>query len=270
MIDLPQEVRALNAAAELVEAMVNHLICCFSTNIDGLVAVVKPRNVIEEKYFFVLLLEMSARVNRELIPGAEHGDSLLTIIRQISDTPKLSDNVANARRLRSRSDEFLDWLGHEFARELYSAGLGRNVPVKIAREDALYLVGNRCKHSLVRSNRVMQKLAKKYRESGVEAAEGEEALLLNDIDDWFLDDFCLYHFTRICELCSNLYHAIIEYVRPEYESRVRRESGIAYSYEVPPELTRPDHIAEFYELLNRVRNPWVPVIHTERMLTLRY
>ena len=116
----------------------------------------------------------------------------------------------------------------------------------------------------------MQKLVQKYRESGVETTKGEEALVLEDIDHWFFDDFCGYHFTKICELCSNLYHAIIEYVRPEYQAWEKRESGLVHSYDLPSTLTRSDYISEFYELLNKVRIPWVPVIQTEQMLTFRY
>ena len=69
MIDLQHEVRALNAAAELVESGVNHLICCFGRRADGVITDVMPKDLIEKKYFFVLLLEMVAGVNRELSPA---------------------------------------------------------------------------------------------------------------------------------------------------------------------------------------------------------
>lgn len=85
----------------------------------------------------------------------------------------------------------------------------------------------------------MRRLSKKYRESGIEVTEGEETLVLNDIDSWFIDDFCLYHFTKICELCSNLYHAIVEYLRPEYEVRLRCRDTIGYSYDIPAALIVP-------------------------------
>lgn len=270
MIDLPQEVRVLNAAAELVESGVNHLICCFYESDDGLITEVKPKDVIEKKYFFVLLLEMVAGVNKELIPGKDEGDNLLTIIRRITENPQLSNDAVNVGRLAARCQEFLAWLAHEFPYDLYSANLGKNIRVMISRKDVLYLVGNRSKHSLIRSNAIMQKLVQKYRDSGVETTKGEEALVLEDIDHWFFDDFCGYHFTKICELCSNLYHAIIEYVRPEYQARSNPESGFVRSCDIPSTLIRSDHISEFYELLGKVRNPWVPVIQTEQMLTLRY
>lgn len=271
MIDLPQEVRVLNTTAELVESMVNHLICCFNESGRGPVTEVRPKDVIQEKYFFVLLLEMFTPVSAELVPKRGHGECLLTIIRQISDRAQLcSVNAASVKRLGRCSQEFLDWLSHEFTRTLYSQDLGKTVHLTISRRDALYLVGTRCKHTLVRSDRIIRKLVQKYRNSGVAIAEDEEALVLDDIDTWFLEDFGNYHFTKLCELCSNLYHAIIEYVRPEYETRSRIEGGIARLRDVPAALTRSDHISEFYELFNRVRNPWVPFIRTGRHLTLRY
>lgn len=261
----------LNVAAELVENMVNHLICCFHESFGGVVTEVKPKGVIEERYFFVLLLELFAPVSGALVPGKEQGDRLLTVIHRISENPQLyTSNAANVGRLGRRSREFLDWLTHKFAPDLYSTNLGKTIPVTFSRGDALYLVGNRCKHSLVRSDRVIQRLVQKYREGGARLEEGEEALVLHDIDTLLLDDFGTYHFTKICELCSNLYHAIIEYVRPEYEIRVRQNDDLRWSYDIPTALRRSDYISEFYELFNRVRNPWVPFIQTDPILTLRY
>lgn len=148
MIDLPQEIRILNVAAELIESMVNHLLCAFNKNDGGLVTEVKPKNLIGQKYFFVLLLEIFCEINKDLIPGKKGKEGVLEIIRRISEGPNLSNNTANVLRLKSRSQEFLDWLDHEFTYKLDSANLGKNVCVKISRKDVLYLVGNRCKHSL--------------------------------------------------------------------------------------------------------------------------
>lgn len=270
MIDLSQEIRVLNTTAELIESSVNHMVCTFFKNEVDIVTEVKPKNLIEKKYFFILFLEIISPVNSEMIPGKEQGDSLLTIVRRICENPILSSDADNTERLAIRSQEFIDWLAHEISYKLYSANLGRDINVKISRNDILYLVGNRCKHTLVRSNRIMSKLAKKYQESGVDTEHDEKALILEDIDNWFFDDFCDYHFTKLCELCSNLYHSIIEYVRPEFNKRLVQKDGIMYSYKMPSSLTCSDQKSEFYELFNRVRNVWVPVIQTLDVLIKRY
>ena len=193
-----------------------------------------------------------------------------SLIRRVTESPQLSNVPENVERLAKRSQQFLDWLSHEFSYNLYSANVAKEVCIRLSRQDVLYLVGNRCKHSLTRSNAITQKLVQTYKTSGIEIAEDEETLLLDDIDTWFFDDFCGYHFTKICELCSNLYHAIIEYVRPEYISCARRDGGMIRSYDVPSALTRSDHISEFYELMNRVGNPWIPIIQTPTCFALRY
>jgi hypothetical protein len=269
MIDLSQEIRVLNTTAELIESSVNHMVCTFLKNEADIVTEVKPKNLIEKKYFYILFLEIISPVNREMIPGKEQGDTLLTIVRRICENPILS-NEADTKRLAVRSQEFIDWLALEISYKLYSANLGKDVNVMISRNDILYLVGNRCKHTLVRSNRIMSKLAQKYHESGVDTENGAKALILEDIDNWFFDDFCGYHFTKLCELCSNLYHSIIEYVRPEFDKRLVQKDEIMYSYKMPPSLTCFDQKSEFYELFNRVRNVWVPVIQTLDILTKRY
>lgn len=263
MLDLQHEVRALNAAAELIESTVNHLICCFGKSADGLVTDVMPKGLIEKRYFFVLLLEMLAGVNKELIPCKNDGDNLLTIILRITENPQLSKDAENVSRLATRSQEFLGWLAQEFICDLYSKNLSKNIHVMISQKDVLYLVGNYCKHSLIRSNVIMQKLVQKYRDSGIEMTKGEETLVLEDIEHWFLDGFCGRHFTKICELCSNLYHAIIEYVRPEYQAQTNRGSGVVRPYDIPSTLTRSDYISEFCDLLSRVKDPWVPFIQSE-------
>jgi hypothetical protein len=270
LLDLPQEIRILNATTDLVASSVNHLLCCFYKDDHDIVVEVKPKDLIEKKYFYILLLEMIAGVNQQLVPAKYDGDNLLTLIQRIAGSPNLSSAPDNVERLSNRSRQFLDWLSYEFSYNLYSANIGKEICVRLSRKDALYLVGNRCKHSLTRSNAITQKLVRTYRASGVSVADDEEMLLLQDIDNWLFDDFCGYHFTRICEFCSNLYHAIIEYVRPEFISRATRKNGAIQSYDVPRALTGSDQVCDFHELLNRVAKPWIPVIQTPSYLTLRY
>ena len=270
MNKLSQEVRVLNCVAELIENSVNHLVCCFSEDRGGFVNWVSPKGIIEQNYFFILLLEIFSPVNPNMIPGKEKNDNLLTLIQKISKEPCLHTNQNNSSRMGRRASEFLDWLNQEFDIPIYSAEIGKNINLNISRKDALYLVGNRCKHTLVRSDAISEKLARKYRDSGITVSVEEETLLLQDIDDWFFDDFCIYHFTKICELYSNLYYSIIVYVRPVYESSSIFKDGVQTVFKIPSELTRPDYSAEFRSLINKVRNTWIPLIQTSETLIPHY
>jgi len=270
MNDAWQEIRVLNCVAELIESSVNYVVCSFGGDRDGIVTGVLPKGTIEKNSFFILLLELFSSVNSEMLPRKDKGDNLLTLLRKISEQPHFNTIQNDADRLNRRVSEFLAWLDHEFDYSIYSQELGKNVNVTISRREALYLVGNRCKHTLLRSNRVLSKLVKKYREAGIDVLADEEALVLADIDNWFLDDFCGYHFTKLCELCSNLYYSIIEYVRPIYVKASKLEDGVPAGYDVPSELSRSDLRSEFYSLMNRVRNPWIPLIKTPEVMMLRY
>ena len=248
----------------------NHLICCFNNRDDGVCTSVLPRDIIQKIFFFVLLLEMISPVNKEMLSCKENGDTLPKVLLRITKNPQLITYNENAEMLANRCQEFINWGSHEFTYDLYSANIQKEISVVISRRDVLYLVGNRCKHSLVRSNVIINKLVKKYRDSGGDISEDEEVLIIEDIDNWFFEDFCGYHFTKICELLSNLYHAIIEYVRPQYEDSMRTRDGGRYYYEIPSIIIQADHRSEFYELLNRIRNPRIPIIQTDQSLIGRY
>jgi hypothetical protein len=249
---------------------VNYVVCSFGEDRGGIVTGVLPKGTIEKNYFFILLLELFSPVNAEMLPGKDKGDNLLTLLRRVSQKPCLNTVQNDTDRLNRRVSEFLSWLDHEFDYSIYSQEIGKNVTVTISRREALYLVGNRCKHTLVRSNAVLNKLVKKYRAAGISVLADEEALVLADIDNWFFDDFCGYHFTKLCELCSNLYHSIIEYVRPVYVKALRLNEGVPAGYDVPSQLSRSDLKSEYYCLMNKVSNPWIPFIETPEVLTLRY
>ena len=267
---MSQEIRVLNCVAELIESSVNYVVCGFGEESGGFVSGVLPKGMIEKNYFFILFLELFSSVNAEMVPGKDKHDNLLTLLRKVSEKPCLNNVQGDADRLDRRVSEFLSWLDHEFDYRIYSQDIGKHVTVTISRREALYLVGNRCKHTLVRSNTVLAKLVRKYREAGVDLLPDEEALVLADIDNWFLEHFCGYHFTKLCELESNLYHSIIEYVRPAYVKALKLKNGMLAGYEIPSELERSDLKSEYYSLMNKVGNPWVPVIKTPEVLTRRY
>jgi hypothetical protein len=265
MNHMPQEIRVLNCAAELVESSVNHVVCNFGEKDHGVVSAVLPKGMIEKKYFFILLLELFSPVNKEMAPRKDRDDNLLTLLKKVSDKPCLNIIQSDVHRLKCRVSEFLKWLDHEFDYRVYSQEIGKHVTIKISRRDVLYLVGNRCKHTLVRSNNILEKLVRKYRETGVELHTDEEILVLADIDNWLFEDFCGYHFATLCELESNLYHSVLEYVRP-FWAQARLKDGVPGGYEVPSELDGADIRSEYYSLLNKVSNPWMPHIEAPSIL----
>ncbi len=213
---------------------------------------------------------MIAGVNKEMLSGKEGGDSLLDILNKVSNNPKLSSKTKTASNLSNSTAAFQNWLNKEFQYEIYSANLGKEITIKLLRKDALYLIGNHCKHTLTRSNGILKKLLQIYRGSGVKIDIAEEVLLLDDIDVWLFDDFGGYHFTKLCELSANVHHAISDYVGPEVQIRFRKNTEIGYSFEIPESLKHEDEIFEFYQLFNRFRAPWMPKFATSHFLVQKY
>lgn len=261
-MNIQQEIRVLNTTVELITNYVNYATCCFPEDRTKLVQTVLPQDSTAKKYFFILLLEVIAGVNKEIIPSKEDGDSLLRLLHKISISPILGDGQATASALQRAVEEFEDWLNYEFEYDIWSANIQKELKIKLTRKDAIYLIGNRCKHSLTRSNAILKKITKIYNESGASLDPGTEVLILEDIDTWLFDDFGGYHFTKLCELSVKVYYGIVQYIRPIYNRSLVREDDIRYSYIIPEEITEQESKFEFYELLNQTRSPFLPPIET--------
>jgi hypothetical protein len=269
-MDIQQEIRILNSSVDLITNYVNYTICCFPEDRTEIVSTVLPKDDTAKKYFYILLLEVIAGVNKEIVPVKNDGDNLLALLKRISISPGLDTNSTRTEPLRKSVENFESWLAHEFECEIYSASISKSLTINIIRKDALYLIGNRCKHSLLRSNSILKKLLRIYKNSGINIDPGSEALILEDIDNWLFDDFGGYHFTKLCELSSLVYDGIVQYVHPVYDKCLVKEEDTRYSYRIPVEVTEEESKFEYYELLNRVRSPFLPVIETGEYLEGRY
>jgi len=269
-MDIQQEIRILNSSIDLITNYVNFSICCFPEDRTELVNTVLPKDDTAKKYFYILLLEVIAGVNKEIVPSKNDGDNLLTLLKRISTTPKLDNESARIEPLTRAVENFESWLAHEFEYEIYSASISKELVIDLTRKDALYLIGNRCKHSLLRSNAILNKLLRIYRNSGADIDPGTETLILEDIDNWLFDDFGGYHFTKLCELSSLVYYGIVQYVRPVYDKYLVKEGDVRYSYKIPEGVVEEESKFEYYELLNRVRSPFLPAIETWGHLEGRY
>jgi len=269
-MDIQQEIRILNTSVELITNYVNYEICCFPQDKTALVTTVLPQNQTAKKYFYILFLEVIAAVNKEVVSEKNDGDNLLRLLKRIAKSPQLDEKSKEIESLLKSVDEFENWLEHEFEYEIYSANIGKELKISLSRKDALYLIGNRCKHSLFRSNVILKKLLKIYRNSGVVIDSGTEILILEDIDIWLFDDFGDYHFTKLCELSTNIYYGIVQYVRPVYNRCLVTEGGRKYSYKMPESLVDEESKFEYYDLLNKIRSPFLPAIKTCKHLETQY
>lgn len=269
-MDIQQETRVLNSSVQLITSYVNYAVCCFPENRTELVTSVLPKDDTAKKYFFILLLEVIAGVHKEMVPGKNDGDSLLRLLHRISESPQLDPDSGNTEALERSVEEFEAWLNHEFEYEIYSENIGKELRIKLTRKDAIYLIGNKCKHSLLRSNSILKKLISIYKKSGVELDPGTETLIFADIDNWLFDDFGGYHFTKLCELSVKVYYGIVQYIRPIYVKALVKKDEIMYSYTIPEGFTEAESKFEYYELLNRIRSPFLPAIKTWEHLEGRY
>lgn len=198
------------------------------------------------------------------------GDSLLKLLHKISISPQLEIDSRHIAALQKAVENFQNWLDYGFEYEIYSANIGKEIKITLTRKDAIYLIGNKCKHSLPRSNAILNKIVNIYRNSGVELDPGAEILILDDIDTWLYDDFGGFHFTKLCELSTKVYYGIIQYISPVYNRCLVKTDDVSYSYTMPEELVDLYSKYEYYELLNRLRNPFLPAIETSTSVEGRY
>lgn len=269
-MNIQDEIRVLNSSVELITSYVNYAICCFPEDRTEIVTSVLPKDNTAMKYFFILLIEVIAGVNKEIIPGKNNGDSLLKLLHRISISPQLDCDSESTEALKQAVEEFESWLSHEFEYKIYSDNIGKEIKIRLSRNDAIYLIGNRCKHSLLRSNAILKKIVKIYKNSGVELDPGTEVLILEDIDKWLFDDFGSYHFTKLCELSTKVYYGIVQYTRPIYDRCLVKMGDNRYSCKMPEELTEEESKFEYYELMNRISSPFLPKIETWEHLKRRY
>jgi len=185
--------------------------------------------------------------------------SLLMLLKDVSRDPQLKSDRPNTDRLRKSTDAFIQWLQFEFehgAWDMDSVDIEK--PIKMSRHDALYLIGNRCKHILPRSDAILRKLREIYRENEIDGKHETDDMLLQQIDVWLMGDFDAYHFTKVCELSADVYYGIVEYVE-SLPREIRKYSGGFYSYQCPSYLGYDDETKMVYfDLLSRVANPVIP------------
>jgi hypothetical protein len=267
---ITQEVRVLNTSIKLITEYVNYSLCSFPEDRNKIVKTVLPQDNTAKKLFFILLLEMTSSVNIQLIPEKANGDNLLDLLQKITESPILNQELSNVKLLKESVNEFKSWIDSEFEIDIYSANISKEFKIKLLRKDAIYLIGNRCKHAITRSNVIIEKLKRIYNKSGFNLEVGTELLILEDIDNALFDDFAGYHFTKICELSANIYFGIVDYVFPIYKQSVIKIDNIRYSYSIPSDLNQEESKYEFYELLNQVRSPFLPVINTCKSLQNKY
>ena len=261
-MNIQEEIRVLNTAIHLIENYVNYSICSFQDNRDEIVTSVLPTDQPAKKYFFILLLELFSGVHTEMISSKIHCESLLDLLLKISIAPKLDEKSTTTKTLKDSVELFKSWIGYEFQYEIYSANINQTVNISLTRKDAIYLIGNRYKHNLLRSNSVLKKLVSIYKNSGLNIETQTEILLLDAINNWLFDDFAGYHFTKLCELSANIYYGIVEYVQPIYVKQYEKIDEVRYLYKLPPNLIEQDSKFEYYDLLNKVRLPFIPKIKT--------
>lgn len=267
---LEDEVRVLNVSVDLIASYVNYATCCLPEDRTTTATSILPSSSSAKRYFYILLLEMISSVHDGAISAKNPGDTLLSLIVRISEDPKLDPESMHISALGRAAKQFQNWLDYEFEEPVYSANIDREFRLRMRRGEALYLIGNRCKHTLIRSNTLIKRLLGAYGNSGVEISPDDGVLVLEDIDYWLYEDFGGYHFTKLCELSASVYHEIVNYVEPVQKRALVRKDHNRYSYALPSEVDGIAAQFEFYELLNRASRPFLPKIATSHHLEGRY
>ncbi|MDD9802720.1 MAG: hypothetical protein OXU78_04520 [Deltaproteobacteria bacterium] len=250
-----REICILKSAIDLIEGYVNRSVC-FIPSIDPITQI-RPNGTIEMKYFYILVLELISYIKSKELHIKKK--SLLMLLKDVSRDPQLKSDRPNTDRLRKSTDAFIQWLQFEFehgAWEMDSVDIEK--PIKMSRHDALYLIGNRCKHILPRSDAILRKLREIYRENEIDGKHETDDMLLQQIDVWLMGDFDAYHFTKVCELSADVYYGIVEYVESLPRETALHITGLPI-YRCPDGLDYGDETKDEYSsLLHSVGRKFIP------------
>jgi len=251
-----REICILKSAIDLIKGYVNRSVC-FIPDIDPITQIRPNDATIGMRYFYILVLELISYIRSKELHIEK--TSLLTLLNEVSRDPQLKSEHPNTDRLRNSTDTFIEWLKFEFEHEAWEMdGVDLEKPIKMSRHDALYLIGNRCKHILPRSDAVLRKLREIYIENEMDGKHETDDILLQQIDVWLMGDFDAYHFTKVCELSADVYYGIVEYAESLPRDIQKHICGFRF-YQCPSYLGYDDETKRVYiELLNSVSSPFIP------------
>ena len=246
---IEQEVIILRNVWDHIEEMVNFsLMEIRGTDPDSLI-MFKDRN--QQKLFFILLVDFLSCTDKTSPIGKT---TFLAGLSNVCDDPQFSEG-GSERDLRDVDQRFRSWLTEKVTIHIWMASSRKQVNLAISRLDAIKMSGDVSKHNYLRACRVVERLGKILKESGIEVSFDQAMLALPDFYKRFLDDILIYLSSHICEFLNDIRWAIHKYLDPQFTNSFHRadDSPVGYSYNIPVEIKSEYARDCYWELMNELR-----------------
>jgi len=265
--EIEHEIILLKTINGAIDSMVNHSI--FELRGADPSTEVWFHTAIHQKFFNIMLVDYLSGPDEML---AQTKGSFLSQLLEICDKPQFNVNGSVAQ-LRDSSLALKSWLDTEVMIKTWLPSIEKNLDLKILRSDFLRISGNISKHSPSRLTRTSKELASILKRNGVAVDEQDSLLILDDFYQRFHSDILNYHGTTLCEMLNNIRWGIHEYLLPQYNLSMKRDTNdpIKYEYIIPDGINSKLGRTYYWDLMNEVRGaPYVRKFVGTKWLKLRY
>lgn len=213
---------------------------------------------IPRKYYFILLIDFLSQFDENIKKGA----TLLDLLSEVKTKTYLGTKTSY-KKLGTAVRKFQKWLSHEDNfKKIWLPDIDQEVKLSINRADLIKISANMNKHSFLKLSRVRKRIKDIFHKNNIKVTEGDVILCMENLHEWFHDDFLAYYSTAIAQHLIDIQWGIYEYLlplykkshKPYYHEKLKMQS---YKFEPPKKygIERKDEpfFTLYWDLMNKVR-----------------
>lgn len=214
---------------------------------------------VSQKYYFILLVDFLSQFEVNIRKGA----TLLDLLLEIENNFYLGTKTS-CKKLRSAAKKFQKWLLYEDTfKKIWLPDIGKEFKLTINRADLILICANMNKHSFLKLSRVRKRIKDVFHKNNIMVTEEDVILCMENLYEWFYDDFLTYYSTVIAQHLIDIQWGIHEYLlplyrkslKPHYNEKLKMQ---AYKFDPPVKYNIEENNelfwALYWDLMNKVRD----------------
>lgn len=214
---------------------------------------------ISQKYYFILLVDFISQFDE----GIKKGASLLNLLSGIDGNHYLGTKTS-FKRLGSAVNKFEKWLKREDTfKKIWLPDIDKEVKLMVSRKDMIIISANMNKHAFLKLSRVRERIKAIFHKSNILVSDGDVILCMENLHEWFQDDFLTYYATVIAQHLIDIQWGIYSYLLPLYKQSYKpyyNEKLKLNSYKFEPPIkynikrVNEPFFTLYWDLMNKVRD----------------
>ena len=264
---IEKEITILKAVQELIDSIVNHDFLEFLGDVDA--TEIRFSTTTHGTLFNILLVDLLSKIDKR---GVVEPDTYLKALRKITSQPNF-DVDHSVDFLRDSTQKFTDWLNTSVTINQWLSLVSVDSKLEITRFELVKISGDICRHNVLRSVGVAERLKTLLANSGIDVSLDQVLLMLPDLNERWHDNIFYYHSSTITEFLNNMRWGIHIYLRPEFEKSIvyDSEDHREYRYVYPNGVNNDFSRHCYWELMNAVRDtPCVERFQVPEWIKMRY